>query len=105
MKATAKSVLRKISSRIQGTTVSSDAPVMIAMPQGTDLITALRSMIDKGQGGARGLAAATRLDALRGLDILCATDADRAIEVAHVITRGERSQGLAVADLIMVGRA
>lgn len=80
------------------------APAPVALVDAGDLIEEFRAMIDKGQGGARGLSAPTRVAALRGLAILGERDPEGALSLARVATRGERSQGEAVANLVAWGR-
>jgi hypothetical protein len=69
------------------------------------IIDRFRSMIDKGEGGARGLSAATRRDALRGLARLVEINKADAAHLAGVVSLGERAQGRAVQHMITRGRA
>lgn len=93
----------------QGTPVSADqgtGPSMIALNLATladtdrDLIIRFRDMINHGQGGASGLHAGTRLDALVGLAHLLRTNPQGAVKIAGAVSLGVRSQGAAITNLV-----
>lgn len=64
------------------------------------LIDRFLTMIDRGTGGAQGMHAATRLEAKAAFAHVVAVAPDRALELAHTVSLGVRSQGQAVTALV-----
>jgi len=83
-----------------------DAPVLAMVLADDSQIAEFRSMIDKGLGGASGLSAATRRDALAECDRLAAFPQGEAHlrELAQCMGMGVRTQGAVVASMISAHR-
>lgn len=81
-------------------TVEGPWDVQVGECGGCARVGELRRMIDLGVGGAQGLSARTRVEALSALDALVRQDRARAVELAQVMAKGPRSQGRTVSFLV-----
>ncbi len=64
----ARTMIKSALKRVQGTRVSTDRPVMIAMPSHDDQAKVLRSMINSGRGVYAGMMGPDRAELLTALD-------------------------------------
>lgn len=91
------------------THVPTEADVVKAVaglsPEARTLVDRFRRMVDAGDGGARGMQASTRREALAGFAHLLGTNATAAVALASTVSLAPKAQGNAVSELIALRRS